>query len=265
MAAFIGGCAHSVVSVERALARPGFHAAERTEIFKHYIVEHLPATQPRSLHVYIEGDGLPWTNRYTIATDPTPHNALALGLMTEDPGASIYIGRPCYFARRLTSPDAKCAARYWTSDRYSPEVIASMRRVVEYYYRATHAGHLVLIGYSGGAVIATQIADALTVPVDLVTLSGNLDVAAWTTLHGYTPLSNSEDPYRDFVPRASIRHHHFAAANDTVVPPAVVAKFTDKYHLGLTIVPDADHACCWKKLWPGLLVRIERGEVDSVE
>jgi hypothetical protein len=248
-----GGCVHATANIDHLLMTPGFYATEHQAFFKHVVVEHLPLPESHSLHIYIEGDGMPWKDTFTIADDPTPRNALALALMQDDPANSIYLGRPCYFAHRLRERDNQCEPRYWTSDRYSADIIASMKQVVDAYRRKVNAQHIVLIGYSGGAVIATQLAAVIDMPVDLITLAGNLNVTAWTALHGYTPLSHSLDPFNDFTPKASISHHHFAAANDQNVPPAITASFTEKFHVELTVVADADHRCCWKKLWPELL------------
>ena len=48
------------------------------------------------LHVYLEGDGVPWITRTLIALDPTPRNPLALRLMALDPAPALYLARPCY-------------------------------------------------------------------------------------------------------------------------------------------------------------------------
>jgi hypothetical protein len=79
------------------------------------------------LHVYIEGDGLPWLLPDLVAPDPTPRNPLMLQLLGQDLGPAIYLGRPCYFGYAKTPP---CSAWWWTDGRFAPEVVHSMAVVL---------------------------------------------------------------------------------------------------------------------------------------
>ena len=53
--------------------------------------------QPKTLRVYIEGDGHAWESRTRPASDPTPRNPVALDLAMADPGTDpvLYLARPC--------------------------------------------------------------------------------------------------------------------------------------------------------------------------
>jgi len=86
------------------------------------------SAKSNTVHVYIEGDGVAWQWRYFVRTDPTPRRALMLNLMAADKANKVYVGRPCYFG---TAMDENCQSDYWTYDRYSAKVVASMSKVIE--------------------------------------------------------------------------------------------------------------------------------------
>ena len=64
--------------------------------FSHLVIQRSGSPPGSRLHVYIEGDGIPWHGNFPSA-DPTPHNTLALRLASLDPNDIAYVGRPCYF------------------------------------------------------------------------------------------------------------------------------------------------------------------------
>ena len=72
---------------------------------------------PRVLHVYLDGDGSPWTGREPT-DDPTPRNPLVLRLMALDAAPRIYLGRPCYHGL-ANAP--RCTPALWTTRRYARE------------------------------------------------------------------------------------------------------------------------------------------------
>ena len=53
---------------------------------------------------------------------------------------------------------------------------------------------LVLIGYSGGGVLAMLLAEQFPATQAVVTVAGNLDTDAWAIEHGYSPLRGSLNP-----------------------------------------------------------------------
>jgi hypothetical protein len=86
----------------------------------------------------------------------------------------------------------------------------------------------------------------------IVTLASNLDVAAWTTLHGYTPLTGSLDPAAGPALPEAIERRHFAGGEDRNVPPAIAHPPGSE----LCVVPGIQHECCWQDLWPEALSRL---------
>jgi len=234
-------------------AQAGFsECLAHTEGFPHRLFLNLrggPAQQ--RLHVYLEGDGSPWLNRRVIAADPTPRHPLMLELMTLDPGPSVYLGRPCYHG---LADAPGCGARQWTSGRYAEEVIDSLETVLRDLMERHGFDRLDLFGHSGGGTLAVLLGERLAERTDtIVTLAGNLDVAAWSAHHGFSPLHASLDPAKRPPLPPAIRQRHYAAAQDRNVPPAVVQPYFRRRDLPVTVIDEFDHACCWQRIWPSIL------------
>ncbi len=173
--------------------------------------------------------------------------------MYRDKSDAIYLGRPCYFNHYAAGADPRCDVRYWTSARYSQQIVDDMSAIANRYVLAKKPRKVVVVGYSGGGVLATMMACSLPQPVTLVTLAANLDVAQWTALHNYAPLSSSLNPATDFVPCDNLSQHHFAGSTDANVPVAVTRAFTERFNVPLHILPATDHFCCWTEIWEQLL------------
>jgi len=183
------------------------------------------------LHVYYGGDGSPFLDGRRIARDPTPRRPLTLALMQQDPFPAVFIGRPCYHGLL-----AGCDSALWTVARYSPAVVESMAAATSRVIEARAPARVVLVGYSGGGALALLVAERLDRIDAVVTVAANLDVAAWTQRHGYTPLHESLDPADVAGSRADLAHLHLSGSADDNVPPA-------------TAEPTAHrHAC---RAWPG--------------
>lgn len=209
--------------------------------------------EPRTgsvLHVYLEGDGTPYLMRTWVVADPTSRSPLALALMIEDPGPTLYLGRPCYLG---LARDPPCTPADWTLARFSPEVVQSMATVLKQQIAHGDYRHVTLIGHSGGAALAVLLADRVEAVDRVVTIAGNLDVAGWTRLHGYTPLSGSLDPLTSGPHRSSVELIHFAGGADRNIPAALIQGAADRLGGRVTVIPGFDHQCCWARLWPELL------------
>jgi pimeloyl-ACP methyl ester carboxylesterase len=201
------------------------------------------------LTIYLEGDGLAWIAADTPSADPTPTRSTGLQLALAQPeGNAAYLARPCQY---VTS--ANCGQRYWTTDRFAPEVITATNQAVESLKARFGARRLTLVGYSGGAAVAALLAARRDDVARLVTVAGNLDHRAWTTLHRLTPLAGSLNPANDKATLASIRQWHFVGADDRVVPPALAQNFVANMTSARVIVLDGyGHTCCWAENWSGL-------------
>ena len=222
-------------------------------MFQHVtFVRPTPAAGP--WYVFIEGDGSPWSGGGTrVSDDPTPHHPLALTLAAQTPASIMYLGRPCYFQARN---DAACRPSAWTSERYSEQIVASMAAVINRHVAANASHGVVLIGYSGGGVLAVLIAPLVQASA-VITIAANLDVEAWARWHRYTPLNGSLNPAAQ-PPLNSPREWHLVGDRDTVVPPRLSQRYLDRltpehvWHY-----PRFDHVCCWEQQWPGIFARIQ--------
>ncbi|QIB65356.1 lipase family protein [Kineobactrum salinum] len=213
------------------------------------------AGQP--LHLYIPGDGRPWRGRQ-VSPNPTGHTALALELMLRDPAPGILLGRPCYY---LATLPANCEPALWTSGRYSAQVVDAMLAAMRQLLVQRQPSSLVLIGYSGGGVLALLLADRLTatsapnaLPVAVITVASNLDIQHWTGYHGHLPLSDSLNPATVLPPVPPFRQFHLAGGLDPVVPASTTASFRQRQPgAHYQRFDDFDHRCCWVRDWPAIL------------
>lgn len=234
------------------------HHESRGLGFVHRVFVNGPARSGavRRLHVYIDGDGIPWRGTGRPALDPTPRDPIVLRLMSSDPAPAIYLGRPCYLGLFDT---ARCEPWVWTHGRYGEAVVGSMVAALRVEAQRFDADELVLVGYSGGGTLAMLMADRVAAVSDVVTLAANLDLRAWAEHHGYSPLVGSIDPaLRPALPQ-SIRQWHWVGQADRQVPPFVVRRGLRRQRSPvLEVLPETDHRCCWEAVWPGLLRRVEQ-------
>ncbi len=207
----------------------------------------------RELHVYLEGDGVPWIAEGRVAADPHPRHALAFELAGLDPSPSLYLGRPCYNRWRTVDD---CDPLLWTLARYSPRVVGAMEQALFSALAERPVERIVLVGYSGGGVLAMLLAERLPGVKAVVTVAANLDVAAWVELHGYTPLLGSLDPACRPPLGAAIQQLHLVGERDQEVPPALVAELGERPGAELLRFSEFDHRCCWSEAWPEVLARL---------
>jgi hypothetical protein len=244
------GCASPLSRVESFVARQSWQSVRMAgQGFQHRVFRNDVAGSS-VLHVYIEGDGTPYQNRFVVAPDPTPRNPLMLHLMSLDPSRSVYIGRPCYFD---TVHDAGCVADHWTSSRFSEQVVASMAQVIESELARSGASCVALFAHSGGAALAVLLAPRLTCVSRLVTIAGNLDSDAWTNFHGYSPLSRSLNPQKSNLEGKGISILHLAGSDDRIVPPALITTAATAIGGQVRLFAGFSHQCCWEAIWPEIL------------
>ena len=240
-------------------------ADRQGEGFTHRVIapsELLNGARLQQLTVFIEGDGRPWRHGHYIARQPDGRQPLALKLMVATPQPALYLGRPCYLGL-AASPG--CSEKYWTSHRYSAEVVASMVAALRHLLAELGQPSLRLVGYSGGGALATLMAASLPRGTTVVTLAGNLDTELWSEHHRYLPLSGSQNPLAS-ADMTRVHHYHYVGAQDDNVPPALATRFTAVHGGSLTIINDIDHRCCWLEHWSASInpeTSIEPGSIKA--
>lgn len=195
-----------------------------------------------TIHIYLDGDGTPWKNKRWLSKDPTSRTPLILQLMQLDKSPALLLGRPCYHGLNITP---KCDAKYWTSHRYSTAVVQSMRLALLQWLAQREYDQVILIGYSGGGVLAMLLADQIPKLKYVVTLAANLNVSEWSLYHGYPPLYDSLNP-ADLELNTQIQQLHIAGTEDKIVPAYIIEKFAAKQeNATYLLLSKQDHRCCW--------------------
>jgi hypothetical protein len=193
------------------------------------------------LHVYVEHDGTPWIVNRIVADDPTPRTPFALELMGRDTGPRLLLGRPCYFER-----EGACDAMLWTHRRYSAQVVASMVAALRSFLLQHPFRHVLLIGYSGGGTIAWLMAAQSPEAAGVITVAANLDIDAWTKIHGYSEMKGSLNPASlpPLAP-ATVQVNYFGGRDENV-PPSVMRSFARQLRLA-TVLAGRDGKCRFRR------------------
>lgn len=199
--------------------------------------------------IYIEGDGASFNGVGRPTSNPTPKGKLLREIAFGDNSPNVvYLARPCQFVA-----DNQCEQKYWTTARFSAEVIASEREAV---LDIAQENDVILIGFSGGAQVAGLV--AVTAPElhvkKIITIAGNLDHKAWTEYHNVPALDGSLN-LADYKDKYSvIEQEHYVGTKDEVMPPKLVYDFVGSDNV--REVPLAEHSKGWERIYP--LIQLER-------
>lgn len=250
----LAGCATPAARIDRIAATAGLQRIELQGTQFQHVAYLRNGNTDQPWHIYLEGDGTPFTSPTEPAPDPTPRRPLALELMLADTRPAMYLGRPCYNGH---AQDPPCQTALWTSDRYSERVLASMAAALTHILESKHITQVFLVGHSGGGTLAVLLADRIPQTLAIITLSANLDTDAWTALHDYTPLTGSKNPARQMALPGDIPQWHLVGSKDALVPPWITRRGSAQQVSSHVIeFADADHACCWARYWPVALEQI---------
>lgn len=259
----LGACGASfenrLLHGEQRAAQSGWgRTALPTDMFT--LVAFLPK-QPavaKTVFIYIEGDGAAWRDEGTPSLNPTPRTPVALELALQHDIGAAYLARPCQY---VVDDPACMDERWWTSHRFAPEVIAATDQAIEVIKQRYHAGHMVLIGYSGGGAVAALVAARRNDVVGLVTVAGNLDTHTWTDIHHVQPLTGSLNPADYWALLQHIPQTHYVGMKDKIVPPIMVESFAARFPVGqrpiIRKMEGYDHQCCWIEHWPELRTALD--------
>jgi pimeloyl-ACP methyl ester carboxylesterase len=250
VALFLAGCASNAARIEELAAALGMTrsvvvaGAFRSPMF----MRRGDGPENATLAIFIEGDGVPWEGGRQPSLDPATKDPIALKLLAQTPLTAAYVTRPCYH----DMGGERCTPERWTMERYSDEVVSSMAAVVGTAALQAKARSIVLVGYSGGGVLAVLIAERLNNVSAVITVGANLDTDTWTRHHDYLPLSGSLNPATSTAEHPWPETHLYGTRDETV-PPATAEAYFKRYPGALRRVVEAnDHVCCWVEQWPQL-------------
>ncbi len=205
-------------------------------------------------HLYIEGDGRAWLSISQPSADPTPRQPVALQLAVRDPWPNvIYLARPCQYT---LNKSPACQVEYWTSRRFSSDVIDSMNRAVEVLAQQVPRQPIHLIGYSGGGAVAVLLAARRDDIASLRTVAGNLDHVALNAHHKVSSMPGSLNAMDVAVLLKRLPQIHFVGGKDKVVPEFVAQNFvraTGSECSTLVKQSAASHDDGWVENWADLL------------
>jgi pimeloyl-ACP methyl ester carboxylesterase len=211
----------------------------------------------KRLHVYLDGDGSPWGRGGSwVNADPTPRQYLVLHLMSLDSSPAVLIGRPCYHG---FNQDTHCHPLFWTHARYSEKIILAINRALQIIVKENSVSEVVLIGYSGGGTLAQLLAERISQTRAVVTLAGNLDLAAWAHVHSYSPLEGSLNPVERPPLPGHILQIHYVGSSDDNIPPLLAEHYLSRKGGGeIRVLEGVDHYNGWLAHWPGILLDLDR-------
>lgn len=221
---------------------------------------YIPAKQSKTevLTIYIEGDGMAWINATTPSFNPTPNEPVALKMALQDKNPAAYLARPCQY---IDAADAlNCEQKYWTSHRFSTEVIDASNQAIDQLKLKFRAEKLVLIGYSGGGAVAALVAAKRQDVARLVTVAGTLDHVTWTKLHKISPLTGSLNAADAWQALQKVPQLHLVGGGDRNMSPTVAnayaARFPQLNKPVIKVIDEFDHVCCWVEQWSALNAQI---------
>jgi hypothetical protein len=227
-----------------------------TKNFKIFTLQKI--TNPNQpLRIYFEGDGKAFTKKNVASPNPTPTSYFLINLIAQDSHPNIiYIARPCQFVE-----EKKCyrnnPEKYWTSERFSDEVLDSINEVVSEFSNFK----LELIGYSGGATVAKYIAAKNQIAnhniINFRTIAGNISNKKFSELHNVKELESPESDKIILHQLENIPQIHFIGNDDEITPVALAKSYVDnlsrKDCVKIIHVEGVSHSSGWQNQWAELL------------
>lgn len=193
------------------------------------------------LTIYIEGDGYAFNYEGKASRDPTPRSTALREIAFRDNDSNIvYLARPCQYVM-----SKNCQKKDWTTGRYSQNIINAETEAVRQLLRQTGSREVILVGYSGGAMIAALIAvQNPNIRIKkLITIAGLLEHRNWAEYHHVSPLKDSLDLQEYQKDFAKISQVHFLGENDKIIPQNLSPVAGEA-----VIINGATHSSGWENL-----------------
>ena len=240
MKQYIGVCVF-LLSACQSLEIPSAYVYSEIETSTFKLAGWQKITDPKAPYkIYIEGDGYAFRASGVVSSNPTPRGTLLRELAFGDSHPNVvYLARPCQFVE-----DNLCRPEYWSTARFSPEVIKATAEAVG---QIAGQHKITLVGFSGGAQVAGLVAvqyPQLNIQ-KLVTVAGNLDVLSWVAYHQIRPLDKSEDlhDYRSSYLR--IPQIHYVGEKDKNIVPEITYRFIGDSQ-NIILIKNASHNSGWE-------------------
>ncbi len=207
-----------------------------------FVVRNSTSTEAdQLLRIYIEGDGQAYISKGVVSGDPTPVNPVGLNFALADTHAAVmYLGRPCQWGRGPECIDKNL----WTTGRFTDEIAQAYTVLVA---QESRGRPVELVGYSGGAWVALQIAARLDNVVKVTTVAGNLMPDYVNAYHKVTRIDVAPYPPGRLKELPIVA---YTGLRDTIVPRGVVDDFQQKTgaaHMKV-IEMNASHGEGWEPL-----------------
>ncbi len=248
---FLGGCSSPKDRLEKTSVigkNCGFESQKiRTQFYD--VMMFLKPGDPTRIHIYLEGDGFAWFNKHEIAEDPTPEDPVGLRLACEDhSGATIvFLTRPCHYGLKRG-----CTSLDWTFGRFGQKILDVYGEVMDSLKAQYPMATFQLYGYSGGGFLALLLGEKRSDVTKITTFAGNLDHAAWTVYHGYSPLTGSLN-IEDFEALSKIEQIHYTGVMDTEVPFCLSKTYKNHFkghgNLKFILIEGYGHVSDWPSVW----------------
>jgi hypothetical protein len=207
--------------------------------------------------IYFEGDGLVINKYGEVAINPTPTDPMAIRLASVDSRnlTKVVITRPYHYTKDHI-PDPK----YWTTARYSTEVIQATIEAIQFCQQKFHFETVEFVAYSGGASVALLVAAKFKNLQRIITFAGNLDHSQWTHYHQTQPLSLSLNPLENREKLREIPQIHFLGTEDANTTIDLGLQYKQK--LGsekICIIPikGFEHDSNWPDIWKEQIVKLK--------
>lgn len=209
----------------------------------------------KNVHVYFEGDGLAWITKRLVSDDPTPLTPTTFKLLLQDESqCKVYIARACQYTN-----DPLCNEEDWTTHRFSKRIVNATNEAIDQIKQNYQNDSFTFIGYSGGAAIASLVANKRDDVINFVSVAGNLDTQLWTTIKRFQPLTGSLNPVNYTNNLQKVKHYHIIGKNDEVIPYEIIQsymkQFDDKQNITLKRV-EATHGCCYESVFKEIIKTI---------
>ena len=208
----------------------------------------------KKVNIYIEGDGLAWMSPTVISSNPTPIRPLPLILSQLDPSNNIiYIGRPCQYHQTNRNIKDKCNQKYWSSHRFSEEVINSITNTISKIKKQYDFQNINLIGFSGGATVALLVAARRSDIKSIRTISGNLDHEKVNKNHRVSQMPNSLNAIDIAEQINHIPQQHLIGGKDKIITKDIIKSYLnaskDYKCIEVINIPQASHEYGWHNSW----------------